>query len=96
MKRTHPEQIGELVERLIKDYNLEGSAAKHKAAWLWGEIVGDGVNSCTTRRYVKDGILHVWITSAPLKNELLFMREGIKESINSRLTSNFITEIIIH
>lgn len=96
MERTNPEPIGSLVERLIKDYHLDKPLASNKACWLWGEIVGPGINRATTRRYVREGVLHVWIDSAPLKNELTFHRTNIMDAINKELGDFPITEIRIH
>lgn len=96
MKRTHPMQIGDVVNLLVKEYNLDKPAASHKACWLWGQITGPSINSYTTRRVVKDNVLHVWISSAPLKNELLFQRQKLVEAINCELKTNFLTDIQIH
>ena len=96
MKKTHPEQIGSLVDRLMKQYNLDKPAASHKACWLWGQVMGDGINKLTTRRKVDGTTLHVWISSAPLKNELMFRRSQILQAINNELDNNFLTEIRIH
>lgn len=96
MERTKPQQIGELVENLIKQYRLDRPMAAHKACMLWGQIVGPGINRYTTKRYVADGVLNVWISSAALKNELSFMRPSIIEAINKELGENAISEIRIH
>ena len=96
MERTHAEQIGDLIERLIKEYNLEKPAGQQKACWLWGQVVGPGINQRTTRRQVKDGVLHVWIDSAPLKNELQFQRQSICSEINKQLNGFQLTDIQIH
>lgn len=96
MKRTTPEQIGFLVDRLMKEYKLDKPAKAHKASWLWGQVVGDGVNKYTTRRKVEGTVLHVWLSSAPLKNELMFQRQRILEAINKELGQDFLTELKIH
>lgn len=96
MQRTRPEQIGKLIEKMISDYNLDKPATAHKASWLWSQVVGPGVNSYTTKRYVVDGVLHVWISSAPLKQELTFQRQRIIEAINERLQRDYLTDLRIH
>lgn len=96
MERSKPEQIGHLFERLLKENNMERPMDRHKACLLWGEIVGPSINRSTTRRYVKDTVLHVWLDSAPLKNELLFHRARIMEAINRELNHNLLTDIRIH
>lgn len=96
MKPSKPEQIGSLIDRLMKEYKLDKPAFSHKACRLWEQIVGEGVNRFTTRRKVDGSILHVWISSAPLKNELMFRRQDLLMAINYELGKDFLTEIRIH
>ncbi|MCH5246810.1 MAG: DUF721 domain-containing protein [Muribaculaceae bacterium] len=96
MKRTHPEQIGELVERLIQENGLTDKILAQRASFGWREVVGDGINRYTTRRSVIGTVMHVWLSSAPLKNELLYQREKLVKAINNYLGKEFITEIRFH
>ena len=50
----------------------------------------------TTRRYFRDGELHVYISSAPMKAELSFSRERIAASINDILGREVVRKIILH
>lgn len=69
---------------------------QQRASYLWTEIVGAGVNRFTFRRYVDKGVLHVYITSASLKNDLGFLRQNILKEINSRLGAEVLSDIVIH
>lgn len=40
MKRTDPEQVGELVKRLMQENDLAGLADRQLVCSLWPEIVG--------------------------------------------------------
>lgn len=80
---------------------LEGDNAlyvkRHRASYLWIEIVGEGVNRYTTRRYVSpDGALHVYLSSAVIKHELSFTRTKIIERINEIMGEQVLTDLIIH
>lgn len=69
---------------------------QQRASYLWTEVVGSGVNRFTFRRYVDKGVLHVYITSASLKNDLGFLRQNILKEINSRLGAEVLSDIVIH
>ena len=59
--------------------------------------MGAGINRYTSRRYVEGSVLHVCITSAPLRNELSFMRAAIIRELNSRSGSpDALTDLVIH
>lgn len=96
MKRTYPTIIKDLIDRVMLEGDTREKVLEQRASYLWTEIVGPGVNRHTFRRYVDHGALHVYISSAPLKNDLSFLRHNIINEINNRLGSQVITDLVIH
>lgn len=96
MKRTEPKSISDIIDEAMEKAGNADQLARQRASFLWSEIVGQGVNRYTSRRMVIGSVLHVYLTSAPLKHELSFHRQRIVESINSTLGKDVITEIILH
>lgn len=70
--------------------------AEHQACYLWPQIVGQGINRLTTRRYIDHGIMHVYLTSAALRQELSFNADKLVELINRAVGSDVITAIRFH
>lgn len=96
MKRTDPIRVGTLLDNVMLSGDTRDTVLEQRASYLWVEVVGPGVNRYTFRRYVDKGVLHVYITSASLKNELSFMRSRIIEQINARVGAPILTDLIIH
>lgn len=96
MKRTDPKSIAQIIDETIEQSGLTNAMAEQRACYIWPEIVGPGVNRYTFRRYVDHGIMHVYITSAALKNELSFHRTQIMQQINSAIGTDAITSIVFH
>lgn len=96
MKRTEAESIRQIIDRVVADAGLTDTMARQRACYLWPEVVGPGINRYTSRRWIDGSTLHVAITSAPLRNELTFMRSNIIRSLNDIVGSEAITDIIIH
>lgn len=96
MKRVDPQSVKDIIDRVLAADNIRQSVREHRVCYLWPEIVGPGINRYTTRRYVAGGVLHVYLTSAALKNELLFHRERLVELLNKAAGEDVITEISIH
>lgn len=96
MQKTYPKKIAEIIEAALAHEGDAEQLARQRASYTWSEIVGEGVNRYTSRRYVTGNTLHVFITSAPLKHELSFHTAGIIKSINSVIGSDVIKEIVIH
>jgi hypothetical protein len=97
MKKTEAESVGEIIHAVFQRVGLEEDEARQRALYLWPEIVGPGVNRLTTRRYVTAaGVMHVYVESAALKQDLQFMRSSLVSQLNNAVGSAAITELIIH
>ena len=96
MKRRDPISIKDLIDRVLEDDNVRDKARAQHVCYLWPEVVGPGINRYTTRRYVNNGILHVHISSASLKNELMFNRTRLVQLLNQAVGCEVITDIQIH
>ena len=87
-------RASEIINDLLKQENLDVALDEHRASALWPQIVGDGVNRYTIRRYVKDGVMTVHLSSASLANELMLNRASIVQRINEALGREIIRDII--
>lgn len=98
MKKTEAQQIGDIIHEVFVRCGMEGNEARQKACMMWSEVVGQGVNRHTTRRYVTDqGVMHVYLNSASLKSDLSFMRDKLIAQLNEFSGHpGTITDLIIH
>lgn len=96
MKRRYPTRVDEIIRQAIEASGQQSGFDRHKACYVWSEIVGPTVNRVTTRRWIDRDELHVVIASGPLKTELGFMADAIVRRINEAVGTNIITRLIIH
>lgn len=96
MKRTEAKTIGDIVQEYLKKENLDTALDEHRASALWPQVVGQGINRYTVTRWVKDGVMHVQLSSAPLRNELQLNRSRLIALINESLGREVIHEIIFY
>ena len=97
MKKSEPQQIEEIIHEVFRRSGQELNEARQRACMMWMEVVGPTINRMTTRRRVDaDGALHVYITSASLKQDLQFEREKIRQALNQLVGTEALTSIIIH
>lgn len=96
MKRTEPISIKQLIDKVMLEGDSRDVMLQQRASFLWTEVVGSTVNRYTFRRYVENGVLHVYITSASLKNDLSFLRNSIIKEINGRLGAEVLHDVVIH
>ena len=63
---------------------------------IWEDIAGKVITARTKRIYLKDGVLHIYLTSSVLRNELMMLRDSLKSRINSRAGEEVVREIVLH
>lgn len=96
MKRTDPLSIRQIIDRVLDASAGRTEVLEHRASFMWPQIVGQGINRHTIRRYVSRGTLHVYIDSAPLKGELEFQKSRIIEAINNALGQPVLKSLAMH
>ena len=94
MKRTEAKQIGEIIDGFVKAENLTTAMNEHKAAYVWPDVVGYGINRYTISRSVSGGVMTVRMSSATLRNELMMNRSLLIKRINEAVGAPVINEII--
>ncbi|MDE5940667.1 MAG: DUF721 domain-containing protein [Muribaculaceae bacterium] len=96
MKRTDPMSVRQIIDMVVDRSASKTEMLQHRASYMWPDIVGQGVNRHTTRRYVSRGVLHVYLDSAPMKTEIEFQKSAIVAAINAALGSEVLTNLVIH
>lgn len=96
MKRTEAKTIGDIVNNFLKQENLDTQLDEYRAAALWPHIVGDGINRYTISRDVRNGVMHVRLSSASLRAELTMLRSALVTRINEAMGHEVIKDIIFN
>ena len=96
MKRTYPRHIAAIIDEAMERAGLTDSLNEQRASAAWADVVGASINRYTTRRYVDHGVLHVYLTSASLKNELGFVSDRLMDAINRWVGADVVKEIVFH
>lgn len=97
MKHSYPKPISEIIQEMIDATGQKDNFDRSRVCYLWAEVAGPAINRYTARRYVDDsGAMHVYITSAALKNELTFLRETLVRQLNEAAGAQVIKSLVIH
>ncbi|MBW6500559.1 MAG: DUF721 domain-containing protein [Bacteroidales bacterium] len=95
MRRSKTISLAEAMKDYIKEMNLEGRLREINLISSWEEMVGKAISSRTRKVYIRDGILYVHLSSSVVRNELLMLREVLKDKLNEKAGSEVIKEIIL-
>ena len=62
---------------------------------LWEELMGKTIARYTDKIQIVNNTLFISTSVAPLKTELLFQKDKIRERVNEELGENVIREVVI-
>ena len=96
MKKHYAMSVGEIIESAIARTANRDEYFRQQMCYLWQEVVGPTVNHYTMRRYVDGSTMHVYIASAPLKNELRFRSAELVATLNRMVGKDIIDTILFH
>jgi len=96
MRRNKTITLKEALEDLIREYHLEPKLKEASVIKIWEGVTGKAITTRTKRVFVKDGVLHIYLSSSVVKNELMMLRESLRIQINSKAGEEVIREIMVH
>lgn len=95
MRRSKTIPLSEALKDYIREMNLGEKLSEIGVINSWEDIVGKAISSRTTKIYFKDHTLFVHLSSSVVRNELLMLREALREKLNERAGSEVVREIVL-
>jgi predicted nucleic acid-binding Zn ribbon protein len=95
MRRSKTISLAEALKDYVKEMKLEGKLNEVGLISSWEEVVGKAISSRTSKVYIKDQVLYVHLSSSVVRNELLMLRQALKEKLNERAGSEVIKDIVL-
>jgi predicted nucleic acid-binding Zn ribbon protein len=96
MRRNKTITIGEALADLIREYKLAPRLKEASVINIWEGLTGKVIAARTKKIYIRDGILHIYLNSPVVRNELMMLRESLRSQVNSKAGEEVVREIVIH
>jgi len=94
MRRSNTQSLAEALRDYISEMKMERKLKEVDVVQSWESLLGKTIARYTRNIYLSRGILYVEITSPVVKNELLMMREEIRQRMNKQAKEEVITKIV--
>jgi predicted nucleic acid-binding Zn ribbon protein len=95
MRRSKTISLAEAMKDYIKEMHLEGKLNEIGIINSWEETVGKAIASRTSKIYIRDQVLYIHLNSSVVRNELLMLRQALKEKLNEKAGTEVIKDIIL-
>ena len=87
--------ISEAMQQFLKGSRIRGGIQALQIEDIWEDIMGKTVARYTDKLRIIGDKLFIETSVAPLKNELMYQKEKIKQRVNEALKQKVINDIII-
>ncbi len=95
MKRRNEQSLAEAIKHLIDGAGIREKMDELDIASWWDEVAGGMVARHTTGITLRRGKLFIRVDSAPLRQELTYMRETITQRLNERAGRDVVQEVVL-
>ncbi len=87
--------LGEAMQEFLKGSRIKGGIQALQIEDVWEEIMGKTIARYTDKLHIIGDKLIISTSVAPLKNELVYQKEKIKQRVNEALKQKVVNEVII-
>jgi predicted nucleic acid-binding Zn ribbon protein len=93
-KRTSNQStVGELIDKLMKAYRLDGKLKEIDVIESWGEMMGVAVANRTKNIEIRNKTLFLTMDSAVMRDELSYGKTVIIERVNQKAGFEMINDV---
>lgn len=93
-KRTaNQSTVGELIDKLMKAYRLDGKLKEIDVIESWGEMMGIAVANRTKKIQIRNKTLFLTMDSAVMRDELSYGKTVIIERVNQKAGFEIINDV---
>ena len=94
MRRNDAESVGMLIRKFLRQEGLETPLNEKRLIDSWGEVMGQGIASLSKPLYIKNQVLYVEVSSAPLRQQLMMGRQQLVNRLNQQVGAQVISNIV--
>ena len=94
MRRNEAESVGMLIRKFLRQEGLETPLNQKRLIDSWAEVMGPAIASLSKPQFIKNQVLYVEVTSAPLRQQLMMGRQQLVIKLNQHVGAQIITNIV--
>lgn len=94
-KKGNEYTLKEALNEMLKTYRLDTRLNETQIVNAWETVMGPVIGKYTKEVRMRDGVLYVTMTSAAVKQELLYRRTEIAQQLNAACGSDIVKEVVI-
>jgi predicted nucleic acid-binding Zn ribbon protein len=94
-RKKNDYSLKEALQLMLSEYKLKPRVNAARIKRIWESKMGKQIAQHTKAIDMRGNTLYLQIESAPLRSELLFLREKIKDMLNDELGEEYIKDVVV-
>ena len=95
MERSNTQSLGEAIRAYLKTSKLEKPLKERQLISSWESLLGKSIARATREIYIKEGKLHVSLTSSVIRNELYMLQDEIIRKLNEAAGEELLSGMVL-
>jgi len=95
LRNSKPTAVGSAIHELLEIYKLNRKYQEMQVCSNWDKIMGPIVANRTTKVYIENKVLFVYLDSAPLKHQMMLQRERVISLVNAAANQPLVVDIFL-
>ncbi|MFP4620673.1 MAG: DUF721 domain-containing protein [Bacteroidales bacterium] len=95
MRRKNTQTLGEVIQRYLEALDVDDKLKEVRLIKSWESIVGKMISNKTTKLYIKDKKLFVYLNSSIARNELSMVKDDLVKRLNQQAGGEIIKDIVL-
>ena len=93
MIKTGIHSLHDVLQAYLREQGLETPLLEYRIVQAWPEVMGGMISRYTKQTFIREGKLHVQLTSAPLRQNLLMEHKRIAQKLNDHVGTYVISDV---
>lgn len=93
MIKTNIVSLQDALWAYLRAEGLETPLLEYRITQAWPEVMGGMISRYTKQVFIREGKLHVQLTSAPLRQNLMMEHKRIAQKLNDHVGSYVISDV---
>ncbi|TLX74694.1 DUF721 domain-containing protein [Labilibacter sediminis] len=95
MEKKEAQPIKAIISEILKRQHLDHKMLENRVVRSWEGVIGKTVAKATTEIFMHNGTLYLRINSSVMRNELLMLKDKIKDALNNEVGHQIVMDIVI-
>lgn len=93
MNKDNSFHIADALKKYMKEQHIDQKFNEKKLISMWSEIMGAPIANRTSGIFIKDKVMYVKLTSAPLKQELNHAKSKVMSLLEEKMGEKIIDDV---